>query len=237
VQPVVCETPAKLLWLEMKKAVSPFPKGVEEVPAPIRGTAFFPGGLGLWSENGKPVEFPAGQIMIVGHDFNSKRAYEEAVELGTEIDISRTWQVLRELLGNFGISPDRCFFTNVYMGLRQAEPETGTFPGARDPNFVTRCVNFFKRQLEVARPKLILTLGAAPFRVLAKNFIIHETTPKTLTACSKIYTVSLGYGDATFVALTHPSFYGMNVTRRRYGQLAGRDAEKAMIHEGLKRAF
>lgn len=202
--PTIGESPAKQLWHEITKAVSPFPEGVEDVCVPIEGTAFFPGGLGLWlPENGTPVPFPSGQIMIVGQDFNSKRAYAEALQKGTEVgpNPTATWRELLNVLRLSGISLDRCFFTNLYMGLRTEKPETGRFPGARDKEFVARCINFFKRQLEVARPKLILTLGWEPFRVLAKNYF-HETRPKTLTACSKIYTVPLGYGDATFVALT-----------------------------------
>src|SRR5665213_286871 len=202
-QPVIGESPAKQLWQEMKELVSPFPSGVEEVPAPMRGTAFFPGGLGLWlPESGTPVELPTGQIMVVGQDFNTRRAYEEAMGRGTEVDISRTWQVLQELLPKLGVSLGQCFFTNVYMGLRKEGPETGRFPGARDKHFVERCIKFFRKQLEVVRPKLIITLGVEPFRVLADNFR-PGGPPKTLTACTEIYTVSLAHGDTTFVALTH----------------------------------
>jgi hypothetical protein len=39
---------AEELWNELS-AVAPYPEGVLAVPEPIVGTAFFPGGFGLWN--------------------------------------------------------------------------------------------------------------------------------------------------------------------------------------------
>ena len=226
------------LWQEMRTAVSPFPEGIADVREPIRGTAFFPGGLGLWLHENGSGELRTGRIMIVGQDFNSVKVYEQARLVGTEVDSSKTWKVLRRLLPASGISLDQCFFTNLYMGLRKGGSETGRFPGARDRSFVQRCLAFFIKQLEVVRPKLILTLGVEPFRVLANHLFPHVPAPQTLTACVEIYpSVPLVHGSATVVALTHPSFYDANVWRRKYGRLSGAEAEKAMIADGLKIAF
>ena len=123
------------------------------------------------------------------------------------------------------------------MGLREGGRETGRFPGARDKGFVQRCLAFFIKQLDVIQPKLILTLGLEPIRVLATH-LFHEAAPKSLTSCADIYrSVSLPHGRVTVVALTHPSFYHANVWRRRYGQLTGAESEKGMIADGLKIAF
>jgi uracil-DNA glycosylase len=227
------------LWQEMRSAVSPFPEGVADVPEPISGTAFFPGGLGLWlHENGSGAS-PIGQIMIVGQDFNSEKVYEQARRDGTEVHRSATWKALQKLLLGSDISLEQCFFTNLYMGLRHGGgPETGRFPGARDEHFVQRCLAFFIKRLEVVRPKLILTLGVEPFRVLATHLFPHERAPKTLTACVEIYrSVPLTHGSVTVVALTHPSFYDANVWRRKYAGLSGAEAEKAMIADGMTSAF
>ena len=167
------ENLAEELWQQMSKAVSPFPEGVVDVPEPIPGTAFFPGGYGLWLEENVRPPFPTGQIMVVGQDFNSEKAYKKARDAGTEVNLSSTWDILKKILPASGVSLEDCFFTNLYMGLREGGPEAGRFPGARDKDFVERCIKFFKHQLEVARPKLILTLGAEPFRVLADNFFIE----------------------------------------------------------------
>jgi uracil-DNA glycosylase len=208
------------LWQEMRSAVSPFPEGIADVREPIRGTAFFPGGLGLWLHENGSGESPIGQIMIVGQDFNSEGVYEQARRDGTEVDSSKTWKMLRRLLPASGISLNQCFFTNLYMGLRKGGSETGTFPGARDRSFVQRCLAFCIKQLEVVRPKLILTLGAEPFRVLATH-LFQVPAPKTLSECVEIYrSLPLAHGSVTVVAFTHPSFYDANVWRRKYAQLS-----------------
>ncbi len=229
---------AEQLWREIDSAASPYPEGVVEVPESIQGIAFFPGGLGLWlGNNAVNAELPVGQIMVVGQDFNSVKAYELARQRGTEVGISPTWKVLQEILRASNICPEKCFFANLYMGLRVKGRETGRFPGAKDKPFVRRCITFFERQLEVGRPKLIMALGIEPFRVLAKP-VFDLDRPKTLTACAEIYpSVQLAHGSATVVALTHPSLSHLNIGRRKYGQLAGAEAEKAMIADGLKLAF
>jgi uracil-DNA glycosylase len=225
------------LWREMRSAVSPFPEGIADVREAIRGTAFFPGGLGLWLPEDGFGELRTGQIMIVGQDFNSEKVYEQARLAGTEVDSSKTSKVLRRLLPASGISLSQCFFTNLYMGLRKGGSETGTFPGARDRRFVQRCLAFFIKQLEVVRPKLILTLGVEPFHVLAKH-LFNVPVAKTLSACVEIYrSLPLAHGSVTVVALTHPSFYDANVWRRKYGRLSGAEAEKAMIADGMISAF
>ncbi|MEO8053376.1 MAG: uracil-DNA glycosylase family protein, partial [Acidobacteriota bacterium] len=230
--------PAELLWQKMSSTFpsSSFPEGVVKVPQAIQGTAFFPGGYGVWLEENLRPPFPIGQIMVVGQDFNSVAAYDRARKAKTEVKISRTWRALIGILDASGISRDRCFFTNVYMGLREEEKETGRFPGAKDKEFVHRCVEFFKLQLEVARPKLILTLGLEPLRVLAAC-LFHIADPKTLKECSEVYSVVLEHGNVTVVALTHPSYSHVNGRLRKFGNLVGKEAERAMIEEGLERAF
>jgi uracil-DNA glycosylase len=232
------ESPAKQLWREMYSAMPPFPKGVVEVPELITGTAFFPGGLGLWMEGRiSPGKFPTEQIMVVGQDFNSSATYDRVRVLGTEVGTSATWRNLRGILSAAGVSLDRCFFTNLYMGLRDGGTETGKFPGARDKDFVRRCLDFLNLQLQVARPKLILTLGLEPLQGLAAA-IPGLPAPKTLSSCAEIYrSVPLAHGGTAIVALTHPSFYYANVWRRRYATFVGAGAEQAMIRAGLVAAF
>src|SRR5207248_9450617 len=86
---------ARELWAELDSVVPPYPAGIVAVPQPIEGTAFFPGGLGLWMEGrGVSSEFPAGQIMVVGQDFNTVATYNRARLLQSEVGTSRTWQNL-----------------------------------------------------------------------------------------------------------------------------------------------
>lgn len=244
---------AKKLWREIHKFVLPFPDGAVKVRKAIPGTAFFPGGYGLWLRKDSPTyDIPTGQIMIVGQDFNSVRIHEEALLNGTEVCTSATWRELLKILKATGISVNQCFFTNLYMGLRKGPPETGRFPGAKDKDFEERCLTFFNTQLEMARPKLIIVLGLEPFRVLAKkpfNLPVdsalrapsnERVTWKNinLTECNKIYRgVKLVHGSTTIVLLTHPSYYKRNVKNRNYKGLSGEAAETRMIADGLKEAF
>jgi hypothetical protein len=225
---------ARMLWNEMGSAVAPFPPGVAAIPEPIGGTAFFPGGLGLWMEElDRDCHFPIGSCMVVGQDFNTVSAYERARQRRSEVGVSKTWQVLRRLLMSFSIRPDRCFYTNAYMGLRKAGKETGRFCGARDNDFVNRCAIFFSRQLAVVRPRLILMLGMEPLRMLGPR-LFRIKAPPTLMACDSFYPrVCFGNGDAAMVVLTHPSFYYANVRHRRYLRLVGADAEAAMVSDAM----
>jgi hypothetical protein len=240
VETLLLENAASGLWNSIRDCVSPYPAGVCDVPAPIPGTAFFPGGLGVWVEKGSKTPapaFPRGGIMVVGQDFNSVEAYKKALEKETEVGVSPTWRELEKVLHQAQVPLDRCFFTNVYMGLRAGGKETGRFPGARDREFVGRCIAFFKKQLADAEPRLIPTLGTEPLRVLAGT-VLPITAPRTVAGCVDIYpSVQLPHGEATVVALTHPSFYHVNVGRRRSRGETGKAAELAMIADGLNGAF
>jgi hypothetical protein len=216
----------------MGRTVAPFPTGVSPVPEPIEGTAFFPGGLGLWMEEpDHDSDFPVGGCMVVGQDFNTVATYERALQSQSELRGSQTWHVLSRLLVRFDIRPERCFYTNAYMGLRAGGPETGRFPGARDSDFVNRCAIFFSRQLAVARPRLLLMLGMEPLRMLGPS-LFGIKVPPTLKACDNFYPrQNLDYGETAIVVLTHPSLYYANVSRRRYLRLVGADAEAAMVRD------
>jgi uracil-DNA glycosylase len=107
--------------------------------------------------------------MILGHDFHSEVAFAKSLSCGGEIQVAPTdptyrhvptWVALLKVLADAGIAPERCFFTNVYMGLRKGKGTVGRFPGARDAAYVQQCQAYVHRQLLAQRPRLILTLGA-----------------------------------------------------------------------------
>src|SRR5205085_11079262 len=108
--------PAELLWSEHEPP-SGYPSRVLRVPQPIVGTAFFPGGYGLWNPAGTyPLpEFPLGGMMVLGHDFHSEAGYQASFERGKESETQPTWRNLLALLATVGIKPEVCFFTNAYM--------------------------------------------------------------------------------------------------------------------------
>lgn len=77
--------------------------------------------------------------MVLGHNFDSVRAYEATLRRGHEDLAGPTWRGLLSFLPRAEISPERCFFTNFFMGLKDDASSVGEFPGARDREFVDRC--------------------------------------------------------------------------------------------------
>lgn len=235
--------PAEALWA-IHHPPAGYPAGVLPVPEPISGLAFFPGGYGLWGTGqGRPLPaFPVGGIMVLGHDFHSVAGYTESRRLGGERLTLPTWRNLLELFKAAGIAPERCFFTNLYMGLRAGTATTGPFPGARDPTFVEHCQTFFLEQLRAQRPRLLLTLGVNVPPIICG--LSPELAPwaagrglKHLDAVGPVQVNATFPGVQDFrttaVALIHPSLRHASLRHRRYGRITGAGAELSMLRDGM----
>jgi hypothetical protein len=231
---------SETLWRNHHE-VAPYPNGVIAIPEMIRGTAFFPGGRGVWQwHSGASVApLPVGGIMVLGHDFHSEHAYRESLVRGYEPRSQPTWRQLLQLLDQAKIHPLHCFFTNVYMGLRRGSATTGPFPGSSDPAFVGRCLKFLRVQLEVFRPAIILTLGSHVPPLLARmtteldewQSAVRLQDVDARGPCRRAVTFATDHGpvQSAVVALTHPSHRRLNVARRKYLGFHGEAAELQMI--------
>jgi hypothetical protein len=224
-----------------------YPAGVLPVREPIPGIAFFPGGYGLWRpDRSKPLPpFPVGGVMVLGHDFHSEAGYEASLARGEEAESQPTWRQLKSLLAQVNIDLGRCFFTNVYLGLRAGSATTGAFPGARDPHFVEHCVAFLAEQIAAQQPKLILTLGINVPPLLGRLAPRLEawTRRRGLKHLDSVGPVQTDVEfqcspvvRSTVVALTHPSLRHAGVRHRRYRGEVGHAAEIAMLRDALERA-
>jgi hypothetical protein len=238
--------PVKALW-DCHQPPGGYPDGVCEVPELISGRAFFPGGYGLWGtkRGSPPPEFPVGGIMVLGQDFDTKAGYKKSQESGGERDSMPTWHNLRKLLDSGGVAQERCFFTNLYMGLRSDKPNTGPFPGAKNKQFVEHCECFLRQQIRAQRPSLILTLGVHVPHAIGKLSPQLEkwAEGRGLKYIDKVGPLKEGVifseiedFQTTVVALTHPSLYHANVRHRQYNGLVGKDAERALLRSGLEAA-
>ena len=221
-----------------------YPPGVLAVREPIPGIAFFPGGYGLWRPDvSRPLPpFPVGGVMVLGHDFHSEVGYEESLARGRESESQPTWRQLIRLLCQVGIDPTRCFFTNVYLGLRAGAATTGPFPGAKDRPFVEHCVAFLGEQLAAQRPSLVLTLGVNVPPLLGR---LSTQLELWTLRCGLRHLDAVGLVQcnvefrctpivrSTVVALTHPSLRDASVRHRRYRGEAGHSAELAMLRHAL----
>jgi hypothetical protein len=237
------------LWSSHQPAPG-YPKGVEAVPEPIPGLAFFPGGSGLFgAERDAPLPpMPIGGIMILGHDFHSRAGYDESLRLGGERLTLPTWRTLLKVLSDAAIAPENCFFTNMYMGLRSGEKTTGVFPGASDLEFRRHCQNFLLKQITVQRPRLILTLGVQVPPVVAE--LSEQLAPwrgqpgiKRIDRVGALRTGVVFDGlidySTTVAALLHPSLRSASLRHRRYsdrggvGHVAG-NAELALLLDAVE---
>ena len=146
-----------LLLFNSMNMVEPYPESVAPVNCmATTNTAFFPGGKGLWLA-GHPNQFP--DILVLGQDFSTEAWYIEMLK-GKEIDLdSPTWRNMIRLFTQTDIDLHRCFFSNVFMGLRRTKSMTGEFPGFKDKPFVRRNVDFLSYQIDIVRPKVIISLG------------------------------------------------------------------------------
>lgn len=237
--------PVEYLFEELK-IVEPYPQGVVPVPERLPGTAFFPGGMGLWHQDpeSSPPRMPVGGVMVLGHDFYSEAGFRRFAAKHGESTKGPTWRNLLALLARVGIGPERCFFTNAYMGLRAGSRNTGRFPGARDTGFVERCRAFLGEQIRAQKPRLILTLGSHVPAVLAPlsedlHPWLKATSLKALeeAGCPIIPAArfpSVPNLGVTTAALVHPSIRWASVLRRRYKSLSGDDAEVSILKDALK---
>ena len=245
-KPSARQHPTHKLFTELRR-VAPYPLGVTAVPEQIQGTSFFPGGTGLWcGEAGKLPAFPNGGVMVLGHDFHSVAGYERSRENEAENLRTPTWRHLLPLLSRASIPLERCFFTNVYMGLREGQATTGPFPGSASPEFVERCQKFFLLQLAAQRPALILALGThvppflAPLSLKLSRWASSKTFRERDSENGSVVdgvTFRVKAAHTCVVAsLVHPSFRPSNVRHRRWRALTGDAAELALVLEAVKRA-
>jgi uracil-DNA glycosylase len=223
-----------------------YPNGVIRISIRILGTAFFPGGYGLWNtQPGVPLpQMPVGGVMVIGHNFDSEAGFERSFSHAGENLKGSTWRNLLAFLEQVEILPEWCFFTNAYVGLQSGDHAIGPFPGERNPEFVCWCQNFLLEQVKLMQPRLILTLGAyvpsflAPLSPELRHVWLGMKRLTTLDEQEAALVYPSTFADLlcprAVVALTHPAYRHVNVKYRRYGNLKGEDAEQALVKDALK---
>jgi hypothetical protein len=209
-------------------------EGVIPVPEAIAGTAFFPGGNGLWMEEVEP-SFPVGGIMVLGHDFHSVVEYEGSLNRGKEDLKAPTWRNLLKLLEDAEVPREQCFFTNFFMGLRAGTATTGVFPGRKDARFVAECSAFFLTQLRHMKPRGILVLGSEVPSLIAP--LAPQLSPwigaclgdidRQHAALRRGVQFTPDVPPCTVVSLIHPSLRHANLRHRT--KALGRDAHAVEV--------
>ena len=151
--------------------LAPYPRGcVSFVGRPLmNGTAFFPGGDGVWKDRSASGSLDKTlDVLVLGSDFGDVVSYDSRFQVNNEWrdeSDGRTWSGLLRLIDAAKIARGRIFYTNAWPCLREGDqPVKGGIPGARDKEFTKRCIAFFEATIDRVRPKLIVPLGVAPTR-------------------------------------------------------------------------
>jgi ribosomal-protein-alanine N-acetyltransferase len=219
--------------------VAPYPHSVKPVEKVMNLTAFFPGGSGLWLEEGS-TEIPS--ILVLGQDFSTVNDYNRMLRNEIKDLACATWRNLIVLFKEANIDLNECFFSNVFMGLRDTNDIMGEFPGFKDKDFVKRNLMFLEIQIETIKPRLIITLGkyaAEMVSRLSDSGLERWLKWKALREPDIGFVRNVNFKEhrCSCVALEHTSMRNSNVKRRKYanmsGELTGNSAEVQMLKDAL----
>jgi hypothetical protein len=230
-----------ILFSEIRK-FNDYPAGIERICGDVPGNIFFPGGPGIYNaENGM---ISNREIMIVGPQFNSNLNFNKLHGWQEHwLRITPPWHTLLLLLVNGGVDPERCFFTNVILGTK-LWPESGTSNRKKKKSegdvkkyFMEHCRSVFRLELEIQQPKVILVLGIKAAKFLSSFHpklyewsVIRTIKEADQQVLSVMESIPLTKNSApTLVLLVNPVGRHAHITRRRFGEYRGNEAEVRMI--------
>jgi hypothetical protein len=148
------------LFNEMESTVTSYGPGAIKATLRVNGTAFFPGGIGLWRGLEKhgpiPSYFPSCPVMILGHNFDKVAGLEASCKRGVELMNGSTWRILRRYLEAANVDKSDCFFTNVFVGL---QPIRSLGEMVADEDYKKQCRTFLHKQISRIKPRLVATIG------------------------------------------------------------------------------
>lgn len=98
-----------------------YPDGMCAFPFRLKGQGFFPGGDGLWRDEGALSEptsgaLPNDGVMFLGNDFGTLQSFCRLQGRGFENP--PTWKHLKARIRRANVPSDRMFCSNVIIGLR-----------------------------------------------------------------------------------------------------------------------
>ena len=186
----------------MDEMVAAYPPHIKRIQAPfIVGTAFFPGGCGLWCglEHFAPAPalFPEAPVIFVAHNYAGVHAFNKLRLKGGEGGF--WWRdILVPLLRGAGIDPTRAFFTNALMGLKDG-PSVGSSMNATK-QFEEECSLFLREQIRIVRPSAIVALGGDAYsrvRVVTQKFArcVHPSAREFIPVRTRSVRVSSRTND------------------------------------------
>ena len=181
----------------------------------VDGTAFFPGGEGIWENSNEEID-----VLVLGQDFGTKAYYDKILADETVKDTDcPTWINMLTLFNKVGIKTERCFFSNVFMGVRVEDNMIGPLirKTPEYDDYRTQSIDFLKKQIQIINPKVIIVLGKEPARMLMNALPLkYWYSMKKISDITTIAKVEYLGAEHLCVALCHPSMRNFNKRFRKY---------------------
>ncbi len=196
--------------IEKEKVSSNFMNLEMQEESYTTGFAFFPYGNGLINDEKK---ISTNCIMIVGQDFGTV----DYVKKQKFIDIGElknpTMNNLNKELGEYS---KKCFFTNLFMGLRNDAKMIGCNPAlkAKENDYLNFCYDFFKQQVAYIKPKAIVVLGRVPYEFICKREQSNFKAFASFTKYFEKYTETK-FNNIPIICIPHPSMWNSNLKNNR----------------------
>lgn len=182
---------------------------------------FFPVGSGIFTEKGEMEEanIQEGGTLVLGNDFGTINYVKTKCKNNRENN-SKTIKNLQ----NIGLKIEETFFTNFYMGLRDDKNHPGitmTSVMRRQKAYKDFCFTFFKKQLEMIEPKVVICLGVEVGKALSSFSDTFKSSEWGKATFMKLYSDSDQknyivntndeiFGDRKFILIPHPSYAHIN---------------------------
>ena len=221
--------------------INSYPETYKKVLCEIKGVGFFPGGKGLW--NSSETSISDKSIMILGNDFGGQKEFDSSVKNGHENINSLTWRNIEAIFTEYGIPREKCFLTNVIMGVRVNVSATAKSPALHYPLFLNDCKHFLIKQIELQKPKLIIVLGLQILTVISdisdnlsqlKNIKSFKTLDENkLFAIEDCQINTIENYHTNIVIITHPTYRHLNIKHRNNNEYTGAEVEKEILKKYL----
>jgi hypothetical protein len=193
----------RLLEMEEEKRFDgrAYPARMSCFPFRLNGQGFFPGGDGIWRDEGQLAQESTGLVavdgvMFLGNDFGTRKSFERLRKKGFENPL--TWKHVKRRVSRAGLPSSFTFFTNAVMGLRDEGAALDKTDWDRVPRFKNFCREFLVFQIEILQPRLIVVMGPTP-RMTLDSLAIGTTIDS-----GSFSTVRVGSRVTTLYFTTHP---------------------------------
>jgi hypothetical protein len=139
-----------------------YPVGMAPFPFRLKGQGFFPGGDGLWREEGHISEASGGNvrhdgILFLGNDFGTLTSYKKLQRNGYEN--VPTWRHIKKRAIAAKLPVQALFFTNTVLGLREEGTALTKQSWKKMPKFAEFCGEFLRFQIQTVKPRLVVVMG------------------------------------------------------------------------------